>query len=117
MPMQRERYPPDWKQIAAQVKARAGWRCEGCGIAHGTERPNAKGRPFKERIAAAHLGVPYEDGRPGDPRDKMDCRDENLAALCTVCHLRTDVRERLISLRLNTIQRQIDAGQLVLIDE
>lgn len=31
MPMEKERYPNDWKQIAFSIKEAAGWRCQGCG--------------------------------------------------------------------------------------
>ena len=31
MPMDRKRYPPDWRNIARSVKDSAGWRCQKCG--------------------------------------------------------------------------------------
>lgn len=46
--------------------------------------------PIRCLLTVHHIGVPKEDGSPGDPRDKMDCRDENLIALCQLCHLRAD---------------------------
>lgn len=41
-------------------------------------------------LTTHHKGVDKADGTPGDPDDKMDCRDENLAALCQHCHLEAD---------------------------
>jgi len=51
--------------------------------------------PTKIVLSVAHLGVDYPDGRPGNKHDKMDCRDENLAALCQRCHLLYDIQEHL----------------------
>ena len=31
MPMDRKRYPKDWRRIAARVKEEADWKCEVCG--------------------------------------------------------------------------------------
>ena len=38
-----------------------------------------------------HIGIDKPDGTKGDPHDKMDCRDENLIALCQRCHLLADL--------------------------
>ena len=35
MPMDKSKYPQDWKQIALEVKERANWTCEECGLKHG----------------------------------------------------------------------------------
>lgn len=51
---------------------------------------DAKRRPVKIVLTVAHLGTAHADGRPGDKHDKMDCRPENLAALCQRCHLNYD---------------------------
>jgi 5-methylcytosine-specific restriction endonuclease McrA len=59
-------YPANWQDIAFEVKARAGWRCEHCG------RRNGPGRV---------LTVHHLDG------DKSNCDQGNLVALCQVCHL------------------------------
>lgn len=42
-------------------------------------------------LTVHHIGVPKDDGTPGDPHDKMDVRDCNLAALCQRCHLAADM--------------------------
>lgn len=42
-------------------------------------------------LTVHHKGVTRADGTPGDPHDKMDCREENLAALCQRCHLIADM--------------------------
>ena len=62
-------YPANWPEIAAAVKAGAGWRCEACGHAHVT-------------AAGYTLTVHHLDG------DKSNCAWWNLVALCQRCHLR-----------------------------
>jgi len=57
-------------------------------------------------LTVAHLGAPRDDGAPGDKRDKMDCRDENLAALCQRCHLLYDIDERVVSRRGTMIRKR-----------
>ena len=61
-------YPPNWPEIAALIKAKAGGKCERCGHAHD--------------VASGHvLTVHHLDG------NKANCADWNLAALCQRCHL------------------------------
>ncbi len=105
MPMDRTRYPKNWSEIARATKDRAGWTCEVCQIKHGTIRQNAKGQPFREIMTCAHLGVTKPDGSPGDPSDKMDNRPENLACLCSRCHLRYDLPEHVRNRRMNRFAR------------
>lgn len=61
-------YPTNWDDIARDIKARAGWRCEHCDTAHCVETWHV-------------LTVHHLNG------DKADCRWENLVALCQRCHL------------------------------
>lgn len=115
MPFQRERYPENWKEISLAIRERAGWRCEWCGVQNGAIGARDRyGKWWDEDaihhlnsddgyflfgefpkmirvvLTVAHLGVPLPDGAPGDKRDKMDCRPENLVALCNKCHLNYD---------------------------
>jgi 5-methylcytosine-specific restriction endonuclease McrA len=64
----RHLYPPDWTDIANAVKTAAGWQCVACGAPH--ERGHI--------LTVDHV----VDSNPAN------CSDENLAALCQVCHLR-----------------------------
>ena len=122
MPMNRNRYPPDWEEISRRIRfERAQGRCEQCGAPHGkyiirhNEQParflivhvdgyyNADGEQvyagdaedYSDKLTRVvltthHIGVPKPDGSPGSPHDKMDCRDENLLALCQRCHFIAD---------------------------
>lgn len=61
-------YPPDWKQIATDVKDAAGWRCIRCDHDHD--------------VAAGYmLTVHHLDS------DKSNCAWWNLTALCQRCYL------------------------------
>ena len=62
-------YPPDWPEIAREVKEAAGWRCERCHHVH-------------EPAAGYTLTVHHLD------MDKPNVARWNLAALCQRCHLR-----------------------------
>lgn len=66
-------------------------------------------------LTVHHIGVEKEDGAPGDPEDKMDCREENLIALCQRCHLLADMPENLPKRKFTRLehkrQAQVDAGQ------
>ena len=73
-PMDRSKYPPNWGEIAAAVKRRAGWKCERCGQPHGYP-------PHGQVLTVHH--------RDHDP---MNNKPENLIALCAACHLREEGR-------------------------
>ncbi len=105
MPVDYSKYPPNWKAISLRIRERSGGQCEcegECGLHRTTPGPRrccerngqpavfAKGRII---LTVAHQGAPKPDGTPGDQRDKMDVRDENLKALCQRCHLRYDAKE------------------------
>lgn len=138
MPMKRERYPADWEAISLAVRERAGWKCETCGAPNGkyiirmkrdpfvwkelmpdeaavwdkvNQLPNFWHKPVRVVLTVHHRGVPYPDGRPGDPHDKMDCRPENLVALCQRCHLREDIALHVANAHRTRRQKKIDAGQ------
>ena len=108
MPMNPKDYPANWPEISRRIRfERAGNRCEWCGVPNGAFR-NVRTDEFKLKaehcgrwvlagekvtrivLTVAHLGVARADGSPGDKHDKMDVRDENMAALCQRCHLAFD---------------------------
>lgn len=81
MPMQREKYPADWDQIAAEVKAAAGWKCQPCGKQ--CYRPGEKVSDTRFVLTVSHVN-----------HVESDCRPENLVAACSVCHLRYDAERK-----------------------
>lgn len=76
--MMANKYPEDWVSIAKKVKDAAGWKCIRCGHPHDVESGHV-------------LTVHHMD------RNKANCVDSNLAALCQRCHLsiqaRVDMRQ------------------------
>lgn len=83
MPVDWSRYPPNWKSIALRVKDEAGWRCELCQMQ--CRKPNEAFDTHVRTLTVAHIN-----------HSEMDCRPENLVALCSGCHLRYDApRKRL----------------------
>lgn len=69
MPMDRERYPSDWAQIAADYKDSIGWCCEECGIPH-----------MGDGKMSSCLTVHHPNHDPENP-------DAVLKGLCATCHL------------------------------
>lgn len=151
MPMDKLRYPSNWKQITADIRARAGDCCETCGVRNGAyiyrnktnperfvyfdwddgfTRPDGKTireenlpdgfqtwrQPTKVILTVHHIGATRDDGTPGDPHDKADCRPENLTALCQRCHLIADRDIHVANARATrSVKRQTakhTAGQL-----
>ena len=77
MPVNWNDYPKDWKQIAKAKKESVGWKCEICG-----KQCKRDGEPYVSGrliLTVAHLN-----------HNPMDCRPENLMAMCAPCHLRYD---------------------------
>lgn len=120
MPMDRSRYPRNWDKVSRTLRRIAGYRCEWCGRANGTPLPSGatykkgrrRGMPVPVIVTVAHLGVPYPDGRPGDPSDKHDLRHENLKVLCQACHLRHDLKDHIKHRKENRRRKKLEAGQL-----
>lgn len=112
MPFQKERYPPNWKEISLRIREREGWRCKWCQAAQGQPHPRTGSKVI---LTVAHLGVDYPDGTPGNKHDKMDIRDENLAALCQRCHLLFDLDEHKANAARTRHEKKLAAGQLELI--
>ena len=79
MPMDKSRYPKNWKDIAMNVKTVSGWKCMECGM-----QCRKPGEPFdthRRTLTVHHINHIPED-----------CREENLIALCASCHLKTDAK-------------------------
>ena len=124
MPINREEYPENWPEISYYIRfERAGGRCEcdgrcgrhvgRCQARHGEPHPQTGSAVW---LTTAHLGVDKPDGTPGDKRDKMDCRQENLMAMCPACHLAFDVE---LNLRLrveNRYKQELTNGQIELFE-
>ena len=109
MPIDYRWYPADWHAISRRIRfERAGGKCEWCGAVNGQPHPVTGSKVV---LTVAHLGVPHDDGRPGNKHDKHDCRDENLAALCQRCHLNYDRADHVRRAAKTRRARRLAVGQ------
>ena len=110
MPMDLNRYPTNWKSIAATVKDCADWTCEECD--RPCRRPNEDEDDLCDRLNGSEWSKQlyeevYDDefGTAFIPKfgrftltvahlDHIpeNCDRDNLKALCTVCHCRMDLK-------------------------
>jgi len=75
----RDLYPANWEELASACKEAAGWCCQFCGAAHGSQAISPHtGLVYTIYLAACHL-----DHDPWNPTPR-------LAALCPSCHMRYD---------------------------
>ena len=97
MPVDWSKYPKDWRDISANIKARSGGQCEcagECGLHDGQDLYEPVAHRCVERhgfsakfangtviLTTAHLNHDTQDSRP-----------ENLKAMCQRCHLRYDTK-------------------------
>ena len=79
MPMDKKRYPKNWREIATAVKDAAGWKCQQCG-----KQCRKPGEPLDTHRRT--LTVHHIDHMP------ENCDASNLIALCAPCHLRADAK-------------------------
>lgn len=137
MPIDKSKYPPNWKEISDRIRNEAGQCCEECGIPNGhlvirssidpadwldlmswegvrwSHLDEYQGKPITVRLTVAHLN-----------HDTTDNRDENLKALCQRCHLLYDLpvhveharATRLRNKRERAQAERFKVGQLSLFD-
>jgi len=91
-PEPRKLYPENWPEITDRS-------CERCGVQHGQPHPET-GKV--EYLSTAHLD-----------HDPTNNAEENLAALCRICHNRNDSKNRAANRKHNAYR---DAGQLRLVE-
>lgn len=111
MPVDWSRYPADWPAISLRIRERARGCCEWCGAVNGQAHYRTRSRVI---LTVAHLGAPAEGSTVpwGDPHDKHDVRDCNLAALCQSCHLGYDRDDHARNAAKTRRARRIAAGQV-----
>lgn len=129
MPVDITRYPKNWAEISRGIKERDGWKCKWCGAPHNALIVRDGGawrvvemsqvdaleldgfKVVRVILTTAHLGAAHIDGTPGDKHDKMDVRDENLAALCQRCHLLYDIDEHIKNASTTRTRKAKDAAR------
>lgn len=132
MPMDKKRYPKNWRAIAFQIKEKANWHCENCD--RPCRRPQEDRFEFENRLEQSPWGdelykQEYDEELGAVLISKInrftltvahlnhtpeDCRPENLKALCSVCHLRYDAAHHVNSAKVNRYKKREAVGQLTL---
>ena len=122
MPMNRALYPHNWKKISRDIIQKAGDRCEWCGLTNHSVGVRTTSGKF---VATPHLipGQTVEGYKVikivltvahiYNP-DPMDCRPENLAALCCQCHNKHDAPMRARNAKTTKRRRREQSGQLTM---
>lgn len=129
MPCDYSKYPPNWKQIRAQILDRAGHKCEKCGVANYAVGARDRFDEWHDEKSIHSMNSDYGRHLFGefpkiikvvltiahvhDP-DPQNCAPENLAAWCQRCHNQHDAQMRAGNRRKN---RAALAGQTLLLTE
>lgn len=110
MPIRKQDYPPNWREISLQVREAAGQRCQWCDAPNGQYIFRLEPTLLKSwktiRIGGVEKQVPFGDFLVMAPkaqgstriiltvahldRDRTNNDLSNLAALCQRCHLNHD---------------------------
>jgi hypothetical protein len=130
MPFKPELYPDNWKEISTAIRARAGNKCQFCGVENGAiGYRSTKGQFVKVfnsiedvdlQADAMHLDgvkliriiltVAHLDHIPSN------CTSDNLRALCQRCHLNYDAQYHAHNSAQTRRRKKIEAGQMELRD-
>lgn len=130
MPIDYKQYPSNWKEIRQRILARAGNKCETCGVPNGVEIMRCSDGTWK--LASDALDdldrMPYEAfcalwGDTQTPtriiltishqdHDITHNSDDNLKALCQKCHLSYDAQHHAESRRRNR-DKKFGQGKLI----
>ncbi len=105
----RTQYPPTWREMVAQVRARSNNRCEGSPAYPDCKAENGKPHPVTGSIVMLTTAHLYEDD---DTRTMTDI--SRLAHQCQRCHLTMDARLHARHAAETRRLRRIAAGQLML---
>jgi 5-methylcytosine-specific restriction endonuclease McrA len=89
-PENKHRYPKDWQEIRERILERANNRCEWCGAENYVPHPVTGAKVI---LTIAHLDHTPEN-----------CTDDNLAALCQLCHNTYDAKERVRGIRIRKMK-------------
>lgn len=107
MPIDYSKYPPNWSEIRKRILERAKDKCECCGL-----KNKSKIHSFKEngitvwkdltygewmrRNQPKHITVVLTIAHLDHDETNHDVRDKRLKAMCQLCHLRYDAKEKVL---------------------
>lgn len=132
MPIDKSKYPKNWKQLATEIKAAANWTCQQCG--RPCRRPEQSWPDFVALIAKEHheyyaetsdevsddSGLSTIIERPQRftltvahlDHNTQNNHQSNLRALCSDCHLRYDVELHRANASATRYRKKEERGQL-----
>lgn len=103
MPMDKAKYPDNWKEISRGIRERDGWKCVWCGLANGVVGYRERGRFVQLADCRENCGMEIdaaiEDGYKVIvivltvahlDHNPQNCDPSNLVSLCQKCHLNYD---------------------------
>jgi len=105
----RTQYPPQWREMVAQVRVRSGNRCEGSPAYPECRAENGKSHPVTGSIVMLTTAHLHEGD---DTRTMTDL--SRLAHQCQRCHLTMDAKLHARRAAETRRLRRIEAGQLAL---
>jgi hypothetical protein len=106
MPCNYKKYPPNWKEIRERILKRAKNKCECCGLENKTEVSSIKKYDGITQWIIQDYGVWMRSGCPkrvkvvltiahlDHDETNHTVTDERLKAMCQLCHLRYDAKEK-----------------------
>lgn len=105
MPIDYKKYPPNWSEIRKRILERAENKCECCGLKNKSKIPS-----FKENGVTVWRDLTYAEWmKKGCPKQvtviltiahldhdetNHNVTDDRLKAMCQLCHLRYDIKEK-----------------------
>ena len=106
MPINYKKYPANWKEIRQRILERAENKCEKCGLQNRQIVASHKGED-KKVIWVRHFLASFLKNKDikavkvvltiahlDHDEVNHDVKDERLAAMCQLCHLRYDIEEK-----------------------
>lgn len=105
MPIDYNIYPPNWDQIRQRILVRAKWKCECCNLLNYSQvssfKVNGKtvwevqdyevwmraGCPKRVKVVLTIAHLDHDE-------ENHNVTDDRLKAMCQLCHLRYDVKEK-----------------------
>jgi len=111
----RHKYPENWEEISLIIRNKAEWICQQCGKQ--CRKPKEPIQEFIDRTGYNNLEVRTHRIRwcltvAHLNHTPMDCRHENLRAMCAPCHLKYDAPYHAVVRRINKLKKQQTQGQL-----
>ena len=105
MPIDYKKYPKDWKETRNRILARAKNCCEECEFENGklvcSFLNHNKVREWVRPIFADLIDYPYKEVKVvltiahlDHDETNHDVKDDRLKAMCQLCHLRYDAKEK-----------------------